>query len=734
MKRLFGLIGLTYLFVLAVVFYCQSIALVWTIIVASIVATVAMLFLKLIKKHAKLFNCVIAVSLSAFCAVVSLILYWNINYCPVIDEYSNKELSICGYICEEVQKTESNFSCVLLADEINGEKASVKIHLSSYSDLGLEDFDRVEAIITPEKCTDNYKLSKKIFLSAYDESFEIAKTGEKQFSLYRYAVQARKALKASLDSLLADSSSSLCKAILLGDKAALPADVKESFSKTGTSFMIVVSGMHLAIVTGFILFLFRKTVKNKVLLCIIALLAIIVYSAVTGFSSSVIRSAIMVAMTYIGAVFFRQAESVNSLGIAALALTLFNPFSVGDVGMLLSFSATLGIVLWSRPLAEYTIRRFKVKRKFFKRIIESACVSLSASLWIMPITILAFGTISPLTVIISVICEPLISALLVCSLAASVLYVCPLISFFAYPFALASGVISKLTIEILTFFADFPFCSVKADKPYFYIWLILTVILVVVGYIIKAKKFYIESASAFSFAALMLGWAIFAIIESNTAVLYLYNVKNGVTAAVSNGYNTTIISCGGAVGRKSRVVNEICDDFMSIDNVIIPNQKNAYSKYLPTILNEFDVSNVLVYDKDSKTQKLLEEYDGQKRNTFGDNVSFTVNINSNITDTIYTFDGAVVQYVKFDGTSLLFATSNTDIANLPESLRTADYILLSDLPKNCDLLKCDTLIFSGDEEKFVKLKAKAELIANDTIDISSENTTKTEIELVRRIQ
>lgn len=195
MKRLFGLIGLTYLFVLAVVFYCQSIALVWTIIVASIVATVAMLFLKLIKKHTKLFNCVIAVSLSAFCAVVSLILYWNINYCPVVDEYSNKELSICGYICEEVQKTESNFSCVLLADEINGEKASVKIHLSSYSDLGLEDFDRVEAIITPEKCTDNYKLSKKIFLSAYDESFEIAKTGEKQFSLYRYAVQARKALK-----------------------------------------------------------------------------------------------------------------------------------------------------------------------------------------------------------------------------------------------------------------------------------------------------------------------------------------------------------------------------------------------------------------------------------------------------------------------------------------------------------------------------------------------------------
>lgn len=734
MKRLLGLIGLTYLFVLAVVFYCQSIVLVWAIIISSVVATVTMLGLKLTKSHAKSFNCVIAVSLSAFCAVVSIILFWNNNYCPIVDEYSDKELSVRGYICEEVQKSESSFSCVLLADEINGEKASVKIYLSSYSDLGLEDFDRIEATITPEKCTDSYKLSKKIYLSAYDESFQIAKTGQKQFSPYSYAVKVRKVLKSSLDSLLSDSTSSLCKAILLGDKAALSSDVKDSFSKTGTSFMIVVSGMHLAIVTGFILFLFKKIVQNKVVLCIIALLAISAYSAVTGFSPSVIRSAIMVAMTYIGAIFFRQAESVNSLGIAALVLTVFNPFSVGDIGMLLSFSATLGIVMWSRPLAQYFLGRFKVERKFLKRIIESACVSLSASLWIMPITILAFGTISPLTVIISVICEFLISALLVCSLAASVLYVCPLVSFFAYPFALVSGILSKLIVKIISFFAALPFCFVKADKPYFYVWVALTIALVIVGYIIRANKFYIKSASAFSVAALMLGCAIFAIAESNTAVLYVYNTKNGVTAAVSNGYNTTFISCGGAVGRKSRVITEIYGDFMTIDNIIIPNQKNAYSKYLPLILDEFDVSNVLVYDKNSENQKLLEEYDGKKRNTFGDDVCFTLYLNSKLTDTVYTFDKSTVQYIEFNDASLLFATADTDISNLPERFRTADYILADSLPKNCDLLKCNTLIYTGTEEKFADIKESAELISNEILVITSDEATKTEIELVRRKQ
>ncbi len=719
MKRLLGLIGLIYLFVLAVVFYCYSAAILWTVVILSVSATVAGLFFKVIKSRCKIYNYIIAVGITSLCAVISVILYTNIVYLPAINDYSDKELSVSGYVCDEVQRTETSFSCTILADKINGGDANIKIGLVSYSDQRLEDFDRIKATIKPGTNENDYMKSKGIFLSVYDGDFEIEKTGEKQFSPYACAVAVRKTLKNSLDSLLSDNPSSLCKAVLLGDKKALSYDVKNSFTKTGTSFLIVVSGMHLAIATGFILFIFKRFVKNKVVLSLIALITVFAYCAVTGFTPSVMRSGIMVAMTYIGSVFFRQSESINSLGVAALALTLLNPYAVGDIGMLLSFSATLGIVLWSRPLSDYVSSKLRIKHKFPRAIVGMLSVSVSASLWIMPIVILEFGRISPLVVLISFICEPLVSALLICALVASVLYVCPVISFFAYPFGLAAGVIGRLTVFIVSFFGNIPFCSVNADKPYFYVWLALTSVLVIVGYSAKAKPFYVKSSVAFSLSTLILGWAVFAIISYNTTTLGVYYSGGGVTAAVTNGYNATLISCGGANGSKDDVIESISKDITSLDNIIIPNQKNKYSKYLPDLLGEFDVSNVLVYDKDSNTQAMLEEYDGKKRTTFGDGISFSLFINSDTADTVYTFDGNTVQYLDSNKTTMLFVPSGADVSKLPDKVRSADYLLTDGLPDNYELLDCGTVIYSGKDEKFKETEDELSLISEDIITVFS---------------
>lgn len=702
MKRLLGLIGLTYLSVLVVVFYFESPILILVLTSLSVISLGTGIFFKVIKTKEKLGSYLLTLGITAICAITAIILYANINHQPLMNNYSYKEITIEGYICEESQKSERSCTYTILADNIDGKSENIKIQLTSYTDLNLDEFERIKTTVTVQPVSANYQLSKGIFFKAYaDEDFILERTGETEFSLYNFAIDARKTMKQSLDALLPNTYSSLCKAVLLGDKQALSYEVKSYFSLTGTSFLIVVSGMHLSIIVSVILFLLKKITKNRMIICISVFITVFSFMSITGFTPSVIRSGVMIVITYCANLFFRKSDALNSLGIAALILTIFNPYSVGDIGMLLSFAATMGIILWSNPINSYINRKLHIKGKFLEFASNLISVSISASLWIMPISVLAFGRVSPLVVIISFITEPIVSAILVLALISSLLFICPIINFMAYPFALAAGLLCKLQLWIISSFAAIPYCSVNADTPYFYIWTAVTVLLVIIGYIIKAKPFYIKTATAFSFVTLLIGWAVYVLTGYNTTV-NIYNTDYGVTASVECGYNITLISCGGSVKNESDITEDISNDFVAIDNIIIPQQKNKYSKYLPSFLSEFDVSNILVYDSNSENQKLYEAYDGNKRTTFGNNIAFTINLNNSTTDEIINIDGITYQYIKSDSKTMLFAPTGADIAKLPEKYRKADYLLIDNLPENYNLLDCKEIIYSGKDEYFKK--------------------------------
>lgn len=703
MKRLLATVGLTYLSVLSVVFYFANGTFTNIIIILSALSAFVGIFFKVIKNKIRikksLLDLLITVGLTSFAACIAIILYSNFIYRPVIDNYSNKELSVEGYICDEIQKNENSYVYIINADKINSNSENVKIRLISTVDLKCEDFDRIDANFTVSKAENGYNLSKGIYLTAfYDEETDIFNsTGEKQFSLYSIAVNIRKAMKSSLDSLLPENTSSLCKAVLLGDKHSLSSDIKADFSKTGTSFLIVVSGMHLAIIAGFVLFLLKNIIKNRYALASIILAIVFCFMAITGFTPSVVRSGIMLILTYCSKAVFRRTDGLNSLGTAAIVLTLFNPFAMGDIGMLLSFSATAGIVLWSRKIEIYLSRklRLKGKHKLIRGALNLISVSLSASLWIIPITTIAFHRVSPFVVLTSFFAEPIVSVVLICAMLASLLYLCPIISFFAYTFALGADIFGNLLLRTISLFSSLPYSCVNSDKPYFYIWLIFTALLVIIGYAIKAKGFYVRCAVTASAVVLTIGWAVYAIIGNNSATLKIYNVGSGVTASVECGSNISFISCGGTNGSAYQIIEDISGDFSSIDSILIPNTKLKYAKYLPQLMSEFDVSNILVYDNNTD-KKSLEKYGG-KIDTFSSDCRFTINLNPLAALDVLNIDSVTYQYLNINGSTVLFVTSKSDIAKLPEKYRTCDYLLVDSNVKNSGLLSCKKVIFSGDK-------------------------------------
>lgn len=716
MKRLFGLIGFTFLFVLSAVFYSDFNEIVFAIIGSLGVLSVAVGIFLIISKKNKLFGKSLCVF--AFAVIYSagnMIGYSEYINNTIINNYSDKEITASGYICDEIITTDSSCSFVIKTDKINGQPSDAKIQIISYTNVDAEPFEKVSFTAHTYKNNVNSQISHGIFLKAYSyNGFKIDATGEKATTFYSFAVSIRRAMKNSLDMLLPEDYSTLCRAVLLGEKTALDSSVKDDFSLTGTSFLIVVSGMHLVIITSFVLLLVRKLTKNRFLITGFTTFTVIAFMAVTGFAHSVVRAGVMMIIVSFASSNLRIADSLNNLGFAAIVLTAFNPYAVADIGMLLSFTATTGIILWSRPIERSVLRFFHYKNKrkdgfvgtlvyyikrLFKICVNMLSVSVSAFLWILPITAVTFNRISPTVILVSLLCEPFVSALLVCSLLSSVLFICPFISFLAYPFALVSGLCSKAILWLVSTFSQLPFSTVKTHSFYWFVWIGVSVLLAIGGLFVINRKFYVRISVSVSISVLVIGASLNVLLTADNAEMKIFSVGNGVFATVNCPENTSVISCGGGKSYADDVTTDLAEYYSAIDYLIILNQNNKYSALEPFTVTKFDLNNILVYDSDIEKQKLLNAFDGNSRQTFGGNQHFTLNLSDTVTDEIICADKTMFQYIKGKSATVLFVPTDADITNLPENYRNPDYLLIDSVPENADLISCKTVIFSGTEKQ-----------------------------------
>ncbi len=740
MKRLFGLIGFTFLFVLSAVFYSDFNEIVFAIIGALSILSVAVgIFLVVSKKNKSFGKSLCVFAFAVIFSASSMIVYSEFVNSTIINKYSDKEITASGYICDEIITTDSSCSFVVKTDEINGQSSDAEIQIISYSNVDAEPFEKVNLTAHAYKNTSNPQISHRIFLKAYSyDDFKIEPTGEKVTTFYSFAVSIRQAMKNSLDMLLPEDYSTLCRAVLLGEKTALDSSVTDDFSLTGTSFLIVVSGMHLVIITSFVLFFVRKLTRNRFIITGITTITVLAFMAVTGFAHSVVRAGIMMIIVSFASSNLRIADSLNNLGFAAIVLTIFNPYAVADIGMLLSFSATTGIILWSRPIERSVLKFFHYKnnrkdgfvgtiayylKRLFKICVNMLSVSISAFLWILPITAIAFNRISPVVILVSLLCEPFVSALLVCSLLCSVLFICPFISFLAYPFALVSGLCSKVILWLVATFSQLPFSTIKTHSLYWFVWIGVSVLLAIGGLFVINRKFYVRISVLISISVLVIGASLDVLLTADNGEMKIYNVGNGVFATVNCPDSCSVISCGGNRASADNVTANMSESYSDIEYMIIPNQNNKYSALERFVVTKFDLNNILVYDNDIEKQNLLNAFDGNSRQTFGGNAHFMLNLSDTVTDEVICADNTMFQYIKGKNTTVLFVPTDADISNLPERYRNPDYLLIDSVPENADLISCKTVIFSGAEKQFKKNHDSIKEISPTVISTSQRNIT-----------
>ncbi|WP_413160571.1 ComEC/Rec2 family competence protein [Capilliphycus salinus ALCB114379] len=192
-------------------------------------------------------------------------------------------------------------------------------------------------------------------------------------------------------------------AMVLGRRAVdLPYDVRDQFVQVGLAHILAASGFHVSLVLGVVLALTRTVTPRQRLT--IGAVALLVYVGLTGASPSVLRAALMGFAALIGFATNRQIRPLSVLVGVAVALLLWNPLWIWDLGFQFSFLATLGLLVSVPPILK--------RLDWMPPAIASLfAVPLAASIWTVPLQLYVFNVVSPYSILVNVITVPLVAGI-----------------------------------------------------------------------------------------------------------------------------------------------------------------------------------------------------------------------------------------------------------------------------------------------------------------------------------
>ncbi|MGE0432641.1 MAG: ComEC/Rec2 family competence protein [Planctomycetota bacterium] len=151
---------------------------------------------------------------------------------------------------------------------------------------------------------------------------------------------------------LSEPHASLLLTITLGLRANLSGDLTESFRRTGTVHLLVISGLHVGlmlVVIEVLLGLLRVPYRARLLVVILLLLF---YRELTGGQVAVTRAVVFTTLWYAAPLASRRPGLLNLLAGSALILLAINPHDLFNAGFQLSFGAVIAlrwIVLLNKP-------------------------------------------------------------------------------------------------------------------------------------------------------------------------------------------------------------------------------------------------------------------------------------------------------------------------------------------------------------------------------------------------
>ena len=154
--------------------------------------------------------------------------------------------------------------------------------------------------------------------------------------------------------VLNESDAGMLSAMILGDRTYLDHQARVGFERTGSFHLLVVSGMHLAIFAGCIFGLAAWLRLPRAWSTTVTIACSFAYALLAGFGEPVQRSFWMVTLYLLARLIFRERNSLNAIGFAAVCLLALDPSSLWGASFQMTLLSVLIVGGVAIPVAEHT--------------------------------------------------------------------------------------------------------------------------------------------------------------------------------------------------------------------------------------------------------------------------------------------------------------------------------------------------------------------------------------------
>lgn len=202
----------------------------------------------------------------------------------------------------------------------------------------------------------------------------------------------RKGILDALYTNMPQDEASVAAGMLIGYTQEMPESMEESFRRAGLSHIMAVSGANLAFLLIPFIWLLRKIGLNPRWAAVISMPAMLVYVFATGMEASVMRAAIMAGIMLLGMIIWRQTDVYCSISASCIIILLSNSFMLFDTGFLLSYGATLSLVVFYKPILD------RLPARIPKTIRETLAGTIAAQLGVIPVIACTFNSFSAVSV------------------------------------------------------------------------------------------------------------------------------------------------------------------------------------------------------------------------------------------------------------------------------------------------------------------------------------------------
>lgn len=386
------------------------------------------------------------------------------------------EVVISGRVLETSVYYEKSMTVVLDNVKANDESISnIKVYVK-------DDFNTFEKITPDMVLTFSAELEKIVFTDNFSSSLSNLSEGIEYTCNVDYSkiefLGVDSSVRTEIKNKVYSNLTPLGKfadfafSSLFGDKSGLSIQSKDIFNIAGIAHILAVSGLHISIVYGILIFILDKLRLKEIIKFFIIAFALLFYAYLCSFTPSVLRASIMCLVLLLARITKRQYDSLSALCFAGILIVLFSPFTIFNYSFILSFASVFGILSLNKSI--FRALNFVLPSK----VANVISLSMSAYLGVLVGLIYGFGNIQILSILVNVLVVPIFT------ICFGFIFVTTLISLII-PVVSTILIIAKPVLALIEYVcvvvSTIPFAVIQTSSVSFIIMVLYTAMIILIS-------------------------------------------------------------------------------------------------------------------------------------------------------------------------------------------------------------------------------------------------------------